>query len=135
MKHAFTQHPSPRPRRTAANTHAVIATPEQQKAVQNRINTIAHKMLDAAEKIVDSVAVPVDDRPTVTVLRRQVANTLALWHFCANNRCRRARCCRGEPLDCLRAGLPLVMPDKLVGLLKMRRPRRPTKPRTATSAR
>jgi hypothetical protein len=48
---------------------------------------------------------------------------LGLWRACAKRRCRRSGCCRGEPLDCLRYGLPLF-PDALAGLLKMRRPRR-----------
>ena len=97
---------------------------DQQKALQCRIHAVAYQMLDALDTIVGNIAAAQRPDPAQTAtVRRQVANSLALWRVCANAKCRRTRCCRGEPSDCLRYGLPL-MPNALVGLLKMRRPRR-----------
>jgi hypothetical protein len=56
------------------------------------------------------------------VARRALANTLGLWNFCPQFRCRRTRCCRGEPSHCLRIALPLLPPDALDEL--MQRPKR-----------
>jgi len=90
---------------------------------RHRIHDLTHQMFDAAEAIVKRIATPPLDQPPVTTLRRQLANQLALSQFCANNRCRRAHCCRGEPLDCLHVSLPLL-PHALVERLKMAKPRR-----------
>jgi hypothetical protein len=93
------------------------------KDARQRIHAVALQAIDAAEAIVKRIATPVLDQPQVTTLRRQLANRLGLSQFCASNRCRRAHCCRGEPLDCLHVGLPLL-PDALIERLKMAKPRR-----------
>jgi hypothetical protein len=91
--------------------------------IRKRVHAIAHKMLDVTETLVERMAAPPADPPPVAVMRRQVTNRFKTWEVCANRTCRRAHCCRGEPLNCLRYGLP-IMPNALAGLLKMRRPRR-----------
>jgi len=93
------------------------------KDARHRIHELAHRVIDAAEAIAKRIATPAPVQPQVITLRRQMANRLGLSQFCASNRCRRARCCRGEPLDCLHAGLPLL-PPALVERLKMAKPRR-----------
>jgi hypothetical protein len=57
----------------------------------------------------------------VAVARRQLANMVGLWQFCAQRTCRRARCCLGEPSQCLRIALPLLPPDMVEGLMKRRK--------------
>jgi hypothetical protein len=39
---------------------------------------------------------------------RWANDQFAFWNLCANRRCRRARCCRGEPRECLDRHLPSV---------------------------
>jgi hypothetical protein len=94
-----------------------------QLELQRRIDAIAQKALDAAEGMIAKMAASPSDQPAVAVVRRQVANRFKVWEVCANQTCRRSHCCRGEPLNCLRYGLP-AMPNALAGLLKMRPPRR-----------
>jgi hypothetical protein len=89
--------------------------------MRNRVQAIAHKILGVTETLVDRMAAPPAPPPPVAVMRRLVANRFRVWELCANATCRKARCCRGEPLNCLRYGLP-VMPDALAGLMKMRHP-------------
>ena len=90
-----------------------------------RINMIAHRVLDAVDAVLATLArAPEERRASVAVERRQAANFLGLWQFCAERTCRRARCCRGEPSQCLRTTLPLVSPDLLAGLIKRRQRRR-----------
>ena len=93
------------------------------KNARQRIHALTHQTIDAAEAIVKRIATPALDQPQVSTLRRQLANRLGLSQFCANNRCRRAHCCRGEPLDCLHVCLPLL-PHALIERLKMAKPRR-----------
>jgi hypothetical protein len=57
------------------------------------------------------------------VAQRQLSNTLGLWRFCAQHKCRRARCCRGEPKHCIRYAAPLV-PEALACLIAPRRKQR-----------
>ncbi len=92
--------------------------------IQTRIRQTALKVVEVADKIVDQVLNP----PTppalpLTDTRRQIANILRVSQLCANAKCRRSGSCRGEPADCLRVIVPL-MPDAMIGLLKMRRKRR-----------
>ena len=74
-----------------------------------RLRTQETRVLDLMDGVLDSVsrasALPA---PPLAVARRQLANTLRLWRACEASRCRRAQCCRGEPLDCLRIGLTLL---------------------------
>jgi hypothetical protein len=91
--------------------------------IQTRLKAISEKMLTVAETTVDHLISPPAAPPPVVVVRRQVANTFKLWKACDNKTCNRAQCCRGEPLHCLRYGLPL-MPEAMVALLQMRSPNR-----------
>jgi hypothetical protein len=91
--------------------------------IQTRIEAISEKMPTITETAVDHLISPPAAPPPVAVIRRQGANTLKPWKVCANATCQKAQCCRGEPLHCLRYGLPL-MPDAMVALLQMRTPRR-----------
>jgi hypothetical protein len=98
--------------------------------IQTRLKAISEKMLTVAETTVDHLISPPAARPPVAIVRRQVANTLKLWEVCANATCRKAQCCRGEPLHCLQYGLPL-MPEAMVALLQMRSPNRRRRARLA----
>ena len=89
---------------------------------RTRIQQLAGKALDALDLVLDQMKPPAPPALSATVTRRQVANTLRVAQFCAHAKCRRSSSCRGEPADCLRTVLPL-MPDAMVGLLKMRRKR------------
>jgi hypothetical protein len=79
-----------------------------------RIDRIAHKMLDCMGTILDSVErspAPVSAGPITradAAIWRWTNNQFALWKLCANRRCHRARCCRGEPRECLDRHLPQV---------------------------
>ena len=86
-----------------------------------RITRISHKMLDTVDVVLDKLTpAPEAARPPLAVARRQVANLLGLWQLCANRACRRSRCCRGEPSECLRYALPLLPPDMVAGLMRKR---------------
>ena len=88
-----------------------------------RLDRIEQKMLDALERLVESMArkpEPALPAPTLPVIRRQVANELRLWRFCARATCRRSACCRGEPSECLRYGAPLLPPEALTPPRKAR---------------
>jgi hypothetical protein len=91
--------------------------------IQTRLKAISEKMLTVAETTVDHLISPPAAPPPVAVVRRQVANTFKLWMVCANATCQKAQCCRGEPLHCLRYGLPL-MPEAMLALLQLRSPNR-----------
>jgi hypothetical protein len=85
-----------------------------------RIQQLAGKTLDAFDRVLDAINAPPDDKPSRAIVRRQTANLLGLSKLCANNTCRRARCCRGEPLDCLRTAFFLLPPDMIEGLARRR---------------
>jgi hypothetical protein len=85
------------------NKTAEIKTNE----IRARIERISHQALDAGEAVLSRLNAPVE-QPPVAVARRALSNTLGLWRFCARSHCHRGQCCRGEPLECLRAGLPLL---------------------------
>jgi hypothetical protein len=82
---------------------------------QNRIHIqqLAGKMLDSLDRALDAIPAPPDDKPSRAVVRRQTANLLGLSKLCANAGCRRARCCRGQPLDCLRTVVFLLPPEMI----------------------
>jgi hypothetical protein len=99
---------------------------EDRQKLLDHIGRIQHKIVDAAEAIVDVVAAgmkaPAQGRNApATVARRQLANMLRVSQFCANPVCRRSHCCRGEPSHCLQAVIPLLPPDAFDGLLTKRR--------------
>jgi hypothetical protein len=78
-----------------------------------RIQQLAGKVLDGFDRVLNAVQAPPDNKPSRAVVRRQTANLLGLSKLCANIACRRARCCRGEPLDCLRTTLFLLPPEMI----------------------
>ncbi len=47
-----------------------------------------------------------------TAAKRAQCDLLELWRDCANKRCRRARCCVGDPHACERRHLPRVPPRR-----------------------
>ena len=47
------------------------------------------------------------------------SNMVCLWGLCARPACRRARCCRGEPRDCMAKYTPLVPEDAREGVKAM----------------
>jgi hypothetical protein len=85
---------------------------------QNRIHIqqLAGKLLDGLDRVLDAIPTPPDKKASRATVRRQTANLLGLSKLCANNTCRRARCCRGEPLDCLRTTLFLLPPEMIESL-------------------
>lgn len=96
------------------------------------IDRMMFKIAEAAELIVDdisgSLSAPAQNHSAPAnkippdVARRRVANMLRASRFCARPACRRSHCCRGEPLHCLRAVMPLLPAEALEGVLKKRRP-------------
>lgn len=125
MGTAIEPYPSPKRSRAQAAAKPRGILPDPDGRLRKRIETIAHRLLDAASDMVDQVAAPPPplDPIAVETQRRQVANTIGTWRFCARDTCRRARCCRRDPATCLHTVLPL-MPDILVGLLRLSRPKR-----------
>jgi hypothetical protein len=86
--------------------------------IHERIKQISHKMLDAADAALAAMTpAPAAKRPRLQVERRQIANSLGVWQFCARRACARARCCRGEPSECLRCALPLLPPEMVDGFM------------------
>lgn len=91
-----------------------------------RIQQLAGDVLDGLERVIARVAVDETARaPSIADMRRQGANMVEAWRFCARSACRRKRCCRGEPMHCLRLAVPRLPEGALEGLVgKRRRPRR-----------
>jgi hypothetical protein len=97
---------------------------ELRKDIRARIDRAQHRLLDLVERQLDAFeAPPPAPAAPPAVVRRQLSNTLGLWRFCAEQKCRRARCCRGEPKHCIRYGAPLV-PEALALLMPPRTKRR-----------
>lgn len=92
----------------------------QRQHIRDRIDAVAARMVDAAERIVETLNAPPakPPAPPLAVARRQLANMLRTAQFCDLKICQRARCCRGEPLHCLRIAVPLLPEDELTGLLR-----------------
>lgn len=102
---------------------------EDRKKINAHIARVQFKIVDTAEHILDVVAADLKKPETgrkapATVARRQLANMLRVSQFCANRACHRSRCCRGEPLHCLLAVIPLLPEQAFDGLLHRKRPRR-----------
>ena len=101
-----------------AKTNAALSDNEHRRLLQDKIRRTQHKMLDVLEGVVDAVT-PKPEPPLARVAeRRQIANILGAWQFCARRGCRRARCCLGEPRECLRVTMPLLEGTAFAGLVK-----------------
>lgn len=85
--------------------------------LRQRIHQAQHKMVDVAERIIDTLAKP-EPAPARAAERRQIANILHTWEFCARRGCRRTHACMGEPLDCLRICLPLLNGTAIAEVMK-----------------
>ena len=97
--------------------------------IRDRLKQTRLRLLDAADALIENLAqkpaaVP---PPPPAVMRRLGANTLKLWNFCANKKCRRTKCCRGEPLDCLHLAMPLMTAEDIAAILP--KPGRPNRSR------
>lgn len=105
--------------------HRARAARRAAEETRGRIRGLSHKMLEGIERILDRLA---DDRampaPPVAVARRQLANMLQLSRLCANRACRRTRCCRGEPLHCLQAIVPILPQEACDNLIRKQPARR-----------
>ena len=98
----------------------------ERQQFQERMAHIAHKAIDACEKIVDTVSAGLENaahphRAPAVVARRQIANMLRVSQYCANRACRRSHCCRGEPAHCLQSVLPLLPAQRFSGLRRGKR--------------
>ncbi len=100
-------------------------------AFRDRMRHMRSRVLDEAERILDSMSTPALPAPPLRVARRQAANLLGLWKFCDSSLCRRAACCRGEPLACLHAAMPMLDPESIAALFPpaalRKRQRRPSR--------
>lgn len=109
----------------AMTTRTPPTTKTDSQKLRDAVVRVHHKILNAAEGIVDSIAAaqkPEAARVPAQVARRQIANNLKLARWCPKSLCRRTRCCRGEPLHCLQMAIPLLPPGAFDGLLHKRRP-------------
>ena len=90
------------------------------RVLRDRIDHALSGIVDVAERIIDEMRAPPPAAPTppLAVARRQLANTLRLSQFCDLKACRRARCCRGEPLHCLQIAVPLLPPEAFENLVR-----------------
>jgi hypothetical protein len=92
------------------------------KGIRDRAKGMSSRLLDVIDSLLDTMQ-PKDapPAPPIETTRRQVANTFRLWRFCGTSRCRRRHCCLGEPLNCLRAGIPLLPPESFAAFTKSSR--------------
>jgi hypothetical protein len=67
--------------------------------------------LDCASRNIYKNTAQIDDTPPPAPFLRWISNTLGLYGFCGRSACRRARACRGQPLDCVVRYAPLVPED------------------------
>jgi hypothetical protein len=88
------------------------------KILRSRVAAAQLRLLDGFDSLLDSMMPPADPAPRIGVARRPVANTFKLWRYCDASRCRRSQCCRGEPRDCLRVGIPLLPPDAIGQMIR-----------------
>ena len=104
------------------------AAREHRAFVQTELRRIQLKLFEACEKVTDHVTAQFTHAPAATspadVERRQVANVLGLWQFCARRACTRSRCCKGQPLHCLRTGITLLPEGTLEAFVRSKRKRR-----------
>jgi hypothetical protein len=106
----------------AANRKNQTALPA---ALRARIDGVHQRMLDVIEGLLAQLAAPPPAaQAPVAVARRQLANTLQIWRFCARSTCRHSGCCRGEPKHCLQIAAPLLPPEMLARLVGSRKRRR-----------
>ena len=94
--------------------------------VTEQVGRVQRLMLDTIELITervnsDLIGPPPLPHPPVEVARRQMANMLDIWQVCPRAGCRRSRSCQGEPLHCLRFGIPAVPPAALEKFLSGRK--------------
>jgi hypothetical protein len=93
--------------------------------LDERLRLMSNKILDAMESLTDRLTAPPEAASpplTLAAQRRQTANVLRLWRLCGKPACRRSRCCRGEPSECLGIALPLLPPETVESLVM--RPKR-----------
>lgn len=80
----------------------------------------ANMMLDALERQLAPPSpprqIPFSDDPGVRAARRWLSDQFALWLFCDNANCLRARCCRGRHVACYRYEMDRVPDDVGAGL-------------------
>jgi hypothetical protein len=69
-------------------------------------------------EVTESPATPARRRFTMEQSIRGWADVLALWRFCRNKGCMRARACRGDAYRCFPAFVPLL-PDSLQAWMEM----------------
>jgi hypothetical protein len=100
------------------------ATNHTDTIIRDRIKHMQSRVLDEVDRILDRMSTPALPAPPLAVVRRRAANLLGLWKFCDNSRCRRAACCRGEPLQCLHAAMPLLEPEAVAALVPPAAPRK-----------
>jgi hypothetical protein len=83
--------------------------------LRERIAHVAHRLLDRLEsEIAPGREHPLN--PAAQCLARGKCNLLALWRWCDQAGCRRARRCLGAPHPCLRRHAWLVPPDIAAGV-------------------
>jgi len=87
---------------------------------RERLDATKSRLLDLVNFQIEQMAerTIASPAPPVEVARRAFANTVRLWMFCDQSRCRRSKCCRGEPRHCLRIGLTLLPPEAFDHLLE-----------------
>ena len=114
---------------TAAAAGAPVSPAEK---LRTRVRAVSLRVVEAADTVLDALA-PTDTPapPPPHVARRLLANRLMLWHLCARATCRRSRCCRGEPRECLAYAAPLLPPDMLAALAGRRRGRKAARRRAS----
>lgn len=94
-----------------------------------RIQQLSGQVLDGVARVIGRVAAKeATPSPAIDAVRRHGADLIEAWRFCARNTCHRSRCCRGEPLHCLRLAVPLLPQSALEGLVGKRRRLRRTRP-------
>jgi hypothetical protein len=87
---------------------------------RERLDATKSRLLDLVNFQIEQMAerTIASPAPPVEVARRAFANTVKLWMFCDQSRCRRSKCCRGEPRHCLRIGFTLLPPEAFDHLLE-----------------
>ena len=102
---------------TASSAHTSSAQTSSANEIRDHVRAISSRLLDATDRVLDSMTPQAAPAPPIAVSRRQTANALRLWKFCARSRCRRGQCCQGEPLDCLRIAVTILPPEAFEPLL------------------
>ena len=80
------------------------------KANALQIQKLIGQALDGCGRVLSRLAVEEATRdPAIDAVRRSGANFIQAWRYCARSTCHRKRCCRGEPLHCLRLSYRLKL--------------------------